>query len=76
MEDLLHPQFLKDAAGKDTSVLLPVEEYNWILKVLEAWEEAEEIRAYDKAKAEDDGGRISLKEYLETRKMQQPHGSV
>ena len=61
----LHPRFLKDAAGKDVSVLLPAEEYQWILKVLEYWEEAEEIRQYDKAKAEDDGERISFKEYLE-----------
>ncbi len=74
MEDLLHPQFLKDAAGKDVSVLLPAEEYKWILKVLEAWEDAEEIKAYDKAKAEDDGTRISFKEYLEKRKMRQSHG--
>ncbi len=62
MEDLLHPQFLKDAAGKDISVLLPAEEYQWILKVLEAWEEAEEIRQYHQAKAEDDGTRIPMEE--------------
>ena len=73
MEDLLHPQFLKDAAGKDRSVLLPVEEYNWILKVLEAWEETEDIRAYHQGKAKDDGTHIPMEEafkMIEAKRME------
>ncbi len=73
MEDLLHPQFLKDAAGKDVSVLLPAEEYKWILKVLEAWEEAEEIREYQEAKAKDDGTRIPMEDafaMIEAKRME------
>jgi len=43
----LNPQFIKDANGKNTLVVLTSEEYG---KILEELEEAEDIKLYDNAK--------------------------
>ncbi len=48
-----------DNTGKKTHVTLPVEEFE---AMLEALEDAEDIREYDLATAEDDGTRISFAE--------------
>jgi len=45
----LHPQFVTDNKGTRISVLLPVDEYE---QLLEEAEMAEDVAAYDRAKAE------------------------
>lgn len=65
----LHPQYITDNKGKKISVILPLEEYT---KILEELEDLEDIRLYDKAKAEDNGERISFDDYLKQRKAK--HG--
>ena len=47
------PHFVTDADGKRTGVLLDLETYE---QLLEAWEELDDIRAYDAAKARIDAG--------------------
>jgi hypothetical protein len=40
--------FITDKKGKRISVVIPVNDYN---KLIEAWEELEDIKAYDAAKS-------------------------
>ncbi len=47
------PHFVTDADGKRTGVLLDLETYE---QLLDAWEELDDIRAYDAAKARIDAG--------------------
>ena len=61
---ILHPQFIKDTAGKNL-VILPQNEFDVLLEELE---ELEDIKLYDEAKHEDNGERILLSEYLKSRK--------
>lgn len=56
-------QFVYDEQGKKTFALLPIAEYEAMLKALD---EAEDVLLYDKAKREDDGTYISLEE-MKTR---------
>ncbi|MEI8086082.1 MAG: hypothetical protein WCG93_07695 [Paludibacter sp.] len=62
----VHPQYIKDANGKKSFVILPTEEFNIMLENLE---ELEDIRLYDEAKKEDDGDRILFSDYLKNRKQ-------
>jgi PHD/YefM family antitoxin component YafN of YafNO toxin-antitoxin module len=48
---LLHPEFVVDEKARRKAVLLPLREWKGLM---EAMEELEDIRAYDKAKAEAD----------------------
>lgn len=59
----VHPQYITDTAGKKL-VIISAKEFESIMEELE---ELEDIRAYDEAKKEDDGSRISLNDYLKTR---------
>ncbi|GAB2486655.1 hypothetical protein [Algoriphagus taiwanensis] len=61
----LNPQFIKNEKGEKALVVLPIEEFDAILEELE---ELEDIRLFDEAKKEDTGERLSLDEYLESRK--------
>jgi len=61
----LHPQFIKDANGKKTLVVLSMDEFN---SLMEGLEELEDIKLFDKAKKEDNGKRILLSDYLKKRK--------
>lgn len=54
----IHPQYIKDSAGKNL-VVLPQKEFEIILEELE---ELEDIRLYDEAKKKDTGERIPMKE--------------
>jgi hypothetical protein len=63
-----HPQYIKDADGKESLVVLPVKEFERLL------EDMEDARAYDAAKAEDDGERISLEDYLKKREARKQDG--
>ncbi|HUH75502.1 MAG TPA: hypothetical protein VLZ75_14000 [Chitinophagales bacterium] len=58
----VNPQYIKDAEGKKSLVILTVQEFEEIM------EELEDIRLYDEAKKEDNGERIPFSEYLKIRK--------
>lgn len=60
---ILHPQFIKDTAGKNL-VILPQNEFDVLLEELE---ELEDIKLYDEAKLEDTGDSVLLSEYLISR---------
>ena len=61
----VHPQYIKDANGKKSLVVLPAKEFDAIMEELE---ELEDIRLYDEAKKEDTGERILFSDYLKNRK--------
>ena len=54
-----HPQYIKDANGNHSLVVLPASEFE---KLMEELEEIEDIRLYDEAKKNDTGERISADE--------------
>ena len=60
----LHPQYIKDTAGKNL-VVLPQNEFDILMEELE---ELEDIKLFDEAKKEDTGDRILLSDYLKNRK--------
>ncbi len=60
----LHPQYITDYSGEKISVVIPIHEFN---NLIEELEDLEDVRLYDEAKKEDDGERISLSDYLESR---------
>jgi len=64
---VLNKQVLKDNNGNDIGVFLPMDEYR---KIMEALEDIEDIKLYDEAKEEDDGTRISLEDYLNSRNLE------
>ena len=53
----VHPQYIKDADGNTSLVVLPVNEFD---KLMEELEDLEDIRLYDAAKETDSGERISI----------------
>jgi PHD/YefM family antitoxin component YafN of YafNO toxin-antitoxin module len=61
----VHPQYIKDANGKKSLVILSAKEFDSIIEELE---ELEDIKLYDKAKKEDTGERILFSDYLKNRK--------
>ena len=63
--------FVTDANGKKLAVMLPIKEYN---RMIEALEDAEDVKAYDKVmsrKQEFIPLEQALKEIAATRKIQQ-----
>jgi len=54
----VHPQYIKDTAGKNL-VILPQNEFDSLMEELE---ELEDIRLYDEAKKNDTGERIPMEE--------------
>ncbi|MFI5159607.1 MAG: hypothetical protein ACHQF4_12125 [Sphingobacteriales bacterium] len=62
----VHPQYIKDADGNPSLVILPIEEFDTIIEELE---ELEDIRLYDEAKKNDTGEPILFSEYLKIRKQ-------
>jgi hypothetical protein len=62
----VHPQYIKDADGKQSLVVLPIEEFDILMEELE---DVEDIRLYDEAKRNDTGERILFSEYLKNRKQ-------
>ncbi len=54
----IHPQFIKDTAGKNL-VILPQEEFD---NLMEELEDLEDVRLYDEAKKNDTGERIPMEE--------------
>ncbi len=61
----LHPQFIKDAKGQKSLVVLQAKEFDSILEELE---ELEDIKLYDEAKKHDTGDRILFSDYVKNRK--------
>ena len=59
----IHPQLIKDTAGKNL-VVLPQNEFELLMEELE---ELEDIRLYDEAKKEDNGERTSFADYIKNR---------
>lgn len=56
---LIHPQYINDADGNRTLVVLPAKEFDTMIEELE---ELEDIRLYDDAKKNDTGERVSMEE--------------
>ena len=61
---VLHPQFIKDTAGKNL-VVLPQEEFEQLLEELD---DLEDVRLYEEALKNDTGERILFSDYLNNRK--------
>jgi PHD/YefM family antitoxin component YafN of YafNO toxin-antitoxin module len=61
----VHPQYITDANGEKSLVILPAKEFDTLMEELE---ELEDIRLYDEAKKEDTGERISFSDYVKNRK--------
>jgi PHD/YefM family antitoxin component YafN of YafNO toxin-antitoxin module len=55
----LHPKYITDEKGNKNAVVLPIKEYD---RLLEELEDADDIKAYDEAKKNDDGVRINIDE--------------
>ena len=55
----VHPQYIKDANGNKSMVILPAKEFD---AIMEAIEDMEDVRLYDEAKKNDDGKRIPMEE--------------
>jgi PHD/YefM family antitoxin component YafN of YafNO toxin-antitoxin module len=63
----LHPQYITDANGEKSLVILSAKEFNIIMEELEDYED---IKLYDQAKKEDNGERILLADYVKSRQAQ------
>ena len=61
----VHPQYITDANGEKSLVILPAKEFDTLMEELE---ELEDIRLYDEAKKEDTADRISFSDYVKNRK--------
>jgi PHD/YefM family antitoxin component YafN of YafNO toxin-antitoxin module len=61
----VHPQYIKDADGNKSLVILQVKEFDAIMEQLE---ELEDIKLYDESKKQDTGERILFSDYLKNRK--------
>ena len=64
-------QYVTDLSGNKKSIILPIEDYETLLKEIEELEELNDVKLFDQAKKEDDGTRVSLAEYLNRRKTRQ-----
>ena len=62
----IHPQYFKDANGKKSLVILPVQEFDSLMEVME---NSEDIKLYDEAKKENTGERILFSDHLKNRKQ-------
>jgi PHD/YefM family antitoxin component YafN of YafNO toxin-antitoxin module len=61
---MLHPQYIKDANGEKTMVILPASEFE---RIMEELEDMEDVRLYQEAKKNDTGERIAFADYLKKR---------
>ncbi len=60
------PKFIVDEVGNRLFAILPIDDYN---EMIEELEELEDLRLYLEAKKEDTGQRISIADYIESRKL-------
>jgi PHD/YefM family antitoxin component YafN of YafNO toxin-antitoxin module len=63
----VHPQYIKDAEGNKSLVVLPAKEFDALMEELE---ELEDIKLFDETKKEETGERIMFSEYLKNRRKQ------
>ena len=61
----IHPQFIKDANGEKSLVVLTAKEFDSLMEELE---DIEDVRLYDEAKKNDTGERIVFSDYLKKKK--------
>jgi PHD/YefM family antitoxin component YafN of YafNO toxin-antitoxin module len=61
----VHPQYIKDAEGNKSLVVLSAKEFDALMEELE---ELEDIKLFDETKKEDTGERILFSEYLKNRR--------
>jgi hypothetical protein len=59
------PQYITDIKGKRLSVVLPIRDYE---RLLEEFEDMEDVCLYDEAKKEDNGEYVLFSDYLKNRK--------
>ncbi|MFD2145230.1 hypothetical protein [Mucilaginibacter antarcticus] len=59
----VHPQYIKDADGNKSLVILPAIEFD---KLMEELEDLEDVRLYDEAKGNDTGERIPMNEVFKS----------
>ena len=62
----VHPQYIKDADGNKSLVVLTAKEFDTIMEELD---DIEDVRLYDEAKKNDTGERILFSDYLKSRKQ-------
>ena len=55
----IHPQFIKDANGNKSFVILPAKDFESLMEELD---DIEDVRLYDEAIKNDTGERISMEE--------------
>ena len=55
----IHPQFIKDANGNKSFVILPAKDFESLMEELD---DREDVRLYDEAIKNDTGERISMEE--------------
>ena len=60
----IHPQYIKDADGNKSLVILPASEFEILMEELE---KIEDIKLYDQAKKENDGEGSLLDDYIHQR---------
>ncbi len=64
--DFCSSPYIKDAKDQKSLVILPIKEFETII---EERVELEDIKLYDEAKKEDEGGRVLFSDYLKNRKQ-------
>lgn len=64
-DNVMKKQYITDDDGNKVAVILPIKKYEQMLQDLEM---KEDVALYDKVKAEDDGERIDLDDYVKSRK--------
>jgi len=62
----IHPQYIKDAKGKRSFVVLSIGDFD---KVMEELESIEDVKLYDQAKKKNGGKGILLDEYIHQREI-------
>ena len=62
----IHPQYIKDANGKRSLVVIPISEFD---KIMEELESIEYVKLYDQAKKKNIAKGILLDEYIHQREI-------
>ena len=62
----IHPQYIKDANGKRSLVVIPISEFD---KIMEELESIEDVKLYDQAKKKNARKGILLDDYIYQREI-------
>ncbi len=60
----IHPQYIKDANGKRSLVVIPISDFD---KIIEELESIEDVKLYDQEKKKNAGKGILLDDYIHQR---------